>query len=341
MDLQQRTTRFCGAILVCAILFRLLSGGLIGKLVQALSSPETMSFLLYLETGKVVRPSQITEIPPATTAPSEPTESTAPTEPSIAPIEPLPPELPVFSAVDAALVDLYNACGYEPDMEVLLQKPLVWDLTSGEPTVLIVQSHGTESYAKTEGYSESSPYRTLDTDYNVVSIGEKIASELEQYGIRAIHDTSLHDHPSYSDAYNNSRKAAQQYLEQYPSICLILDIHRDAVEDKEGTQLGYTIDVNGQKAAQLMLVCGTDASGLAHPAWQDNLALAVKLHAQLEKNNPGICRPISFRSQRFNQDLSPGALLIEVGAAGNTRQEALFAAELLVQAIVDLSHGTK
>lgn len=336
MDLQRRTYRFCGAILVCAILFRLLSGGLFGKLVNTLSSPEVASFLLYLETGKVVRPSQIPEPPPATTLPSDPTEpSTTPTEP------PPPPELPVFAPMDAELVDVNNACGYEPDMETLLQKPLVWDLTEDAPAVLIVHSHGTESYTQTEDYSESSPYRTLDTGYNVVSIGQKISEELEQHGIHVIHDTSLHDHPSYSGAYNSSRKSVQQYLEQYPSILLVLDIHRDAVEDKEGTQLGYTVNVNGQKAAQLMLVCGSDASGLAHPAWQDNLALAAKLHAQLEKNNPGICRPISFRSQRFNQDLSPGALLIEVGAAGNTRQEALFAAELLVQAIVDLAHGTK
>ena len=332
MDLQRRTHRFCGAVLVCAILFRLLSGGLLGKMVKALSSPEVVSFLLYLETGRVIKPNPNPE-QPATTSPTEPT--TAPTEPSS------PPDLPVFAPMDAELVDLNNACGYEPDLEALLQKPLSWDLTVDAPTVLILQSHGTESYTKTEDYQESSAYRTLNTNYNVVSIGQKIAQELEQNGIQVIHNTSLHDHPSYSDAYGNSRKSAQQYLKQYPSVLLVLDIHRDAVEDKDGEQLGYTVDVNGQKAAQLMLVCGTDASGLAHPAWQDSLALAAKLHAQLEKNNPGICRPISFRSQRFNQDLSPGALLIEVGAAGNTRQEALFSAELLAQAIVDLAHGTK
>lgn len=331
MDLQRRTVRFCSAVLVCAILFRLLGGGLLGRLVKSFASPEMMSFLLYLETGNVVKPSQTPQIP--TTCPTTP--SAVPTEPSS------PPELPVFAPVDAALVDLNNACGYDPDVKALLQKPLVWDLTADAPTVLILHSHGTESYAKTENYIESSAYRTLNTDYNVVSIGEKIATELTQNGIRVIHDKSLHDHPSYSNAYLNSRASAQQYLKKHPSILLVLDIHRDAVEDKEGTQLGYTVDVNGQKAAQLMLVSGTDASGLTHPTWQENLALAAKLHAQLEKNNPGITRPISFRSQRFNQDLSPGALLIEVGAAGNTRQEALFSAELLAQAIVDLAHGTK
>ena len=115
----------------------------------------------------------------------------------------------------------------------------------------------------------------------------------------------------------------------------MLDIHRDAVEASDGEQLGFTVG----SAAQLMLVVGTDASGLSHPGWPENMSLAVKLHAQLEKNTPGICRPISFRSQRFNQDLSPGALIVEVGAAGNTRQEALEAVELLGQAVIDLAQG--
>ena len=100
----------------------------------------------------------------------------------------------------------------------------------------------------------------------------------------------------------------------------------------------FTTKVNGEATARLMLVVGTD-SRLSHPDWPENMALAVKLHALLEKKYPGICRPISFRSQRFNQDLSTGALLIEVGAAGNTRQEALAAARLLGKTILEMSGG--
>ena len=106
-------------------------------------------------------------------------------------------------------------------------------------------------------------------------------------------------------------------------------------------QVGYTVDSGGQASAQLMMVVGTDANGLDHPNWHENMALAVKLHAQLEKNTPGICRPISFRSQRFNQDLSTGALIVEVGAAGNTHGEAMEAVRLLAQAVIELSQGTK
>jgi stage II sporulation protein P len=111
------------------------------------------------------------------------------------------------------------------------------------------------------------------------------------------------------------------------------------VENNQGEQVRMTTQINGVSTAQLMLVVGTDAGGLTHPNWPENMSLAVKLHAQLEKNSPGICRPISFRSQRFNQDLSPGALIVEVGSAGNTRQEALLAVEQLGQAIIDLANG--
>ena len=98
--------------------------------------------------------------------------------------------------------------------------------------------------------------------------------------------------------------------------------------------------VDGQQIAQLMLVVGTDAGGLDHPNWENNMALAVRLQTMLERLCPGICRPFSFRTQRFNQDLSSGALIVEIGAAGNTREEALRATEYLAQAIIALSYGS-
>jgi len=121
---------------------------------------------------------------------------------------------------------------------------------------------------------------------------------------------------------------------------MVLDIHRDAAEDGSGEQINYTVQTDKGESAKLMLVVGTDAGGLEHPLWQENMALAVKLHAQLQKANPDICRPISFRASRFNQDLSPGALLVEVGAAGNTRQQALVAAEILAEEILGLAKGS-
>jgi stage II sporulation protein P len=97
--------------------------------------------------------------------------------------------------------------------------------------------------------------------------------------------------------------------------------------------------VGGQHSAQLMMVVGTDAGGNLHPNWQENLSLALKLTVLLEQENPGICRPINLRSERFNMDLTHGSLLVEVGAAGNTREEALIAANALAQAVLALSQG--
>ena len=335
MKLEQQTYRVGTAVIVCAIVFRLFSGGAVGKLVDFLTSPEVASFLLYLETGRVVRPVQ--PLPP--TEPDIPETTPPETSPTQPPTEP-PPVQAVFSPQDAELVAVNSVCGYDVDVETLLQQPLDWDLTADGPSVLILHTHATESYVNTESYTQSSDYRTLDTNYNIVSVGSRIAELLEDAGIGVIHDTTLHDYPSYSDSYNNARDAIKAYLQQYPSIRLVLDLHRDAVENSSGSQLGYTLETDGQKAAQIMLVVGTDANGLTHPDWQKNMALAVKFYAQLEKTAAGICRPISFRPQRFNQDLSPGAMLIEMGAAGNTRQEALLAAEYLTNTILHLAHGT-
>ena len=340
MDWERKSIQVGAAVLCCALVLRLLAGGLWDKLIFAMTSPQAVSAMLFLETGRVVRPSG--DVPPTETIPT-PSEALPTEVPYVEVTLPQEQETPVqavFSAADASLVEVRSVCGYTADVAGGLAKSLNWDLTAEGPTVLIVHSHGTESYENTEGYAASSQYRTKDPAYNMISIGDRLVQILEQGGVKVVHDRVAHDDPSYSDSYNNSRKSVENYLKTYPTIRLVLDLHRDAVEDDNGQQLGFSVESEGRKAARLMLVVGSDAGGLRHPHWSENMSLAVKLHAQLEKNTPGICRPISFRSQRFNQDLSEGALIVEVGAAGNTRQEALTAMELLGEAIVDLSHGT-
>lgn len=335
MDWEKVCLRVSAAAVAVAILLRLSSSGTLGAVVRALSSPEAVAVMLYLETGRVVRPAGVQAIPEL------PEQEPTPTRQETVPATPQETLTPVaFDEEDASLVAVNSVCGYDTDLPALLQQPLSWDLTGEEPTVLILHSHGTESYEKTGDYEETSAYRTLDTDYNVVSVGTELKKCLESSGIRVIHDTTMHDHPSYSSSYSHARTKIRSVLEENPSVLLVLDIHRDSVENNNGEQLRFTVDSGGQTAAQLMLVVGTDANGLEHPNWRENMALAVKLHAQLEKNTPGICRPISFRRQRFNQDLSTGALIVEVGSAGNTHEEALAAARLLAQAIAELSQGT-
>lgn len=330
MELENKSLRVGALVVACAVVLRLLSGGAMDRLVQQLSRPEVAAALLFLETGRVIRLGQ------AQSAPTQP-EGNVPEQTQGQPEEPV---RAVFAQDDALLVEVNSTCGYDTDLQTLISQPLSWDLTQSAPTVLIVHSHATESYAYTGEYTETSAYRTLDENYNVVSIGEQIARQLQAGGIRVIHDRTLHDSPSYNNAYNSSRQSAENYLSQYPQICMVLDIHRDSRQSDAGEQVRSSVSVDGKDCAQLMLVVGSDAGGLEHPNWSENMALAVKLQALLEKNVPGICRPIQFRSQRFNQDLSPGALLVEVGTAGNSRQEALAAADQLAKGILELAHGT-
>lgn len=337
MNDRKKALRLGAYIGACLLVWALGTTGIFDPVVKLLTSRTVTSVILFLETGHVLRSpaGDGDHIVPETTAPTVPEETTLSTE------ETLSQTVPVFSAEDASLVDVNSYCGYEPEVEAWLETPLTWNLKQAEPTVLILHSHATESYENTENYKASSAYRTLDENYNMVSVGQALATLLEENGIRVIHDKSLHDSPSYSDAYANSRTTAQKYLEQYPSISLILDLHRDSVADSDGDQIKYTVQTPTGTAAKMMLVVGTDAGGLTHPKWSENMSLAVKLQAYLEKQCPGICRPISFRTQRFNQDLSTGALLIEMGSAGNDRQEALLAAEYLARAIIDLASGTE
>lgn len=321
------------AAIAFGVILRLVGTGALEPAVELLRQPDVASFLLYLETGRVVRTASATELLP----PPEPTAATDPGQTLPSQAEP-----PAFTSQDAQLVDISNLNHYRVDVPALLQAPLSWDLTQDGPAVLILHTHATESYTQSSEspYTESSRYRTLDEQHNMVRVGEQIAQILEAGGIQVLHDRTFHDHPSYNDAYSNARNTIQAYLEQYPSIRMVLDIHRDAADLDSGVQLSTQATVDGQPSAQLMMVVGTNAGGLNHPAWQENMALAVKLHAHLEKTWPGICRPISFRSQRFNQDLSTGAMLIEVGAAGDTLEEALAAANVLAQSLLELAHGT-
>ena len=327
MDLQQRTRRFGAAVILCALCLRLWEAGVPGRILDFLAQPNMTAFLIYLETGRDVRFSASDETFSPFFRESPP--------PWIPETNPPPEEKPAFSGEDASLVTLSNSSRKQPDIPALLAKPLTWELGQEVPTVLILHTHTTESYTKTqETYLETSPYRTLDENYNMLSIGAHVAQLLEDAGIRVIRDETLHDYPSYNGSYVHARNRLAELLEQYPSVKMVLDLHRDASGDS-GSQLRPLANVGGNQTAQMMLVMGTN-----YDAWEENLALAVKLQVTLEKQNPGIMRPLDLRSQRFNQDLSNGALLIEMGAAGNTHDEALLAAEALAEAIITLAEGT-
>ena len=323
MDWHGRSIRMGAMVLALALVLRLWSAGFFETVYAALVSPTLGSFLIYLETGRVVRPLPEPSLTP-TTAPTQPTETQ-------------PPPLPRFTAEDAELVNVWGT-GKSVDPEDFLELPLSMDLTGSQPTVLILHTHATESYTQTEdaSYRESSAYRTLDTAYNMVSVGDHLASLLEAGGIRVLHDPTLHDYPEYTGAYYRSEDTIKSYLEEYPEIFLVLDLHRDSAADGYGGELDTSATVHGQESAQLMFLMGTD-----YDTWRENMNLAVKLTAQLEKNHPGITRGILTRNDDYNQYLTPGTLLVEVGGAGNTQKEAFQAMQALAEAILMLKHGAE
>ena len=312
----------CTAVL-CALVMRLFAAGVPEKLYLCYVEPNIDALLTKLETGRNVRFSSSV----GTFSPDF-MESPPPFLP-----EPTESPIPAFSGEEA--VDLYYAVQKQPNIDALLAEPLRWDLYGEEPTVLILHTHTTESYTRQgEPYRETSSWRTLDEGYNMIAIGDLVAGILKENGIGVVQEKKLHDYPSYNGSYIRSRQSLAEMLEAYPGIRLVLDLHRDAAGDG-ASQMRTLAEVAGTPSAQLMVVIGTN-----HARYEENLSLGLKLHVWLEQQAPGIMRPLQLRAQRFNQDLSTGALLIEVGAAGNSHKEARTAAEQLAEAIVALAKGT-
>jgi stage II sporulation protein P len=226
-------------------------------------------------------------------------------------------------------VYLYNRSSLTLDGSVLSEGSV--EVTLGEgPQILILHTHGSEAYAQSDGdlYQESDPYRTTDCTHNVVKVGAEMATVFRAYGFQVIHDTTLYDYPAYNGAYDRSRAAVEQWLEQYPTIQVVLDVHRDALVGSDGQVYKLVSEEAGKKVAQVMLVVGSSGSGAEHPRWRDNLAFAAELQRGVVRGYTSLARPIVLRDSRYNQQLLPGSLLVEVGGHGNTLTEAVDGARL-------------
>ena len=210
-------------------------------------------------------------------------------------------------------------------------------LGEGSPQVLIVHTHGSEAYTMPPGqeYVASGESRTTDTNYNVVRVGDEIADILSQHGISVIHDRNMYDYPQYNGAYDRSLVSIENYLQQYPSITFVLDIHRDAISDADGNPYKVISQVPEGTSAQLTFVMGTDGGGLSHPQWLENLKLATAVQNTLLADYPTLMRPITVRNSRYNQHCTAGSMLVEVGAAGNSLDEALLAARLFAHGFAE------
>lgn len=216
---------------------------------------------------------------------------------------------------------------------VNLQESRTMPLEFSRPKVLIIHTHTSESYAEEDGA------RSVDENKNMVRIGAIITEELRKNGIEVIHDKTRNDYPSYNGSYNKALGVIQKNLAENPDIQVVLDVHRDytaRTKDGQEIQLKPVATVNGEKVSQVMFVVGTDNSGLMHPEWRKNLAFAVQINEELDKISEGITRNINIRKQRFNQHMTKGSLIIEVGSASNSLAESERAAHYIGKAVVEV-----
>ncbi len=228
------------------------------------------------------------------------------------------------SSISFQGVHLYNRSGLDFDPEDV--SPILPDLATEGPQILILHTHGSEAYTPTAAhpYEASDPYRTTDCTKNVVMVGEEMATAFRAHGFRVLHDTNLYDYPSYNGAYERSKAAVEEWLAEYPSISIVLDVHRDALSNAEGQPYRLITTEVGREMAQVMLVIGTNGAGSSHVNWKQNLGFALFLQQKLEKGFDHLARPMVLRSAGFNQQLCvPGYLLVEVGGHGNTLADAL------------------
>ena len=237
-------------------------------------------------------------------------------------------------------VYLNNQCGKEINIKTLLTsyKPLV-DVTSDMPQVLIMHTHATENYAtSTDGYyTKRDLERTSNTKNNVIGVGNEIERQLKDAGIEVLHDKTLHDSPSYSGSYNRSYATVEKLLKKYPSIKVVLDIHRDAIGSSDNL-IAPVKEIKGKKAAQVMICVGSNTGEVTYyPNWKKNLSFGLKLQQTLEVLYPGLARALYLAEERcYNQNLCAGSIIIEFGTNANTFAQAEYSAKLVANALITL-----
>lgn len=251
---------------------------------------------------------------------------------------PKPETKPIREAQSRSDMTIFNRTSISVDPNALADEALCFSLEkTDQPQVLIFHTHTTESYtdSNTNVYITGSSDRNLDEQKNVSAVGEAMTEVFENAGIAVIHDKTVHDYPSFNGAYTRSLATVKANLANNPKIRIVLDIHRDGIVKEDGTKVKVAADINGEKTAQCMFVVGSNAN-LTHDNWLENMKLACKIQRLANEMYPGLMRPIILREERFNQQVSTGSLIIEVGSNGNTLEEAVRGGRYMADVIAKL-----
>ncbi|MBQ8503292.1 MAG: stage II sporulation protein P [Clostridia bacterium] len=238
------------------------------------------------------------------------------------------------------LVRVKNVNKTEIDIEKKLSEKIDLSVDKQKPAVLIFHTHTTETYQILDRgfYEEGFMTRSNDSSQNMVRVGKAICEQIEKAGYKVIHDTAVYD-GKYSGAYDRSRAGVAEYLKKYPSIQVVLDIHRDAIQQTDGTKIKPVAEIDGKKAAQVMIISGCQEEGNSVtnlPDWKYNLTFAVHLQNKLEELFEGITRPLYFCPRSYNMNLTHCSLLIEVGSDSNTLDEAVYTGKCIGRAVAEI-----
>ena len=237
-------------------------------------------------------------------------------------------------------VRMKNVNKTQVNLKEILSERIDLSVTKKKPSVLIFHTHTTETYPILEKsyYPVGFKTRSNDKARNMVRVGEAITEEIEKAGFSVIHDKEIHD-SKYTGAYAKSRETVEGILKENPTIQVALDIHRDAIQDSDGTKVKPTVKVKGKKAAQIMIISGCQEEGnpiTNLPDWRYNLTFAVHLQEKLEKLFPGITRPLYFCPRSYNTNVTHCSLLIEVGSDSNTLEEAVYTGKCIGVALSEI-----
>ena len=236
-----------------------------------------------------------------------------------------------------------NSTGTGIDIKGLLGADLSFKIKKGdEPQVLILHTHTTECFMTEDRdyYTDADVTRSLDEQNNIVRVGDAVANKLAAAGIKAVHAKEKHDYPEYNGSYTRAAQTIGRYLKKYPTIKVVIDLHRDAIASGETDKVKPVTEINGKKAAQVMIVMGSQTGSVTNfPDWQENLKLALLLQASMNDKYPSLARPILLSEYRYNQHLTPGSLILEVGSNGNTLQEAITAIRYFADSASDVFHA--
>lgn len=224
---------------------------------------------------------------------------------------------------------------HDIDIQKYLNGRVYADIDKKETSVLIYHTHTTESYELLDRgfYTNERSSRSENSGENMIRVGEEICRILEENGYKTIHDKTIYD-KKYSGAYERSCENISKILKENPSIQIVLDVHRDAIYQKDGSRVKPVVQINGRKAAQIMIISGCEDGNVTNfPNWEKNLSFAVQLQNKLKNDNPQLVRPLMFCSRKYNMHLTPCSLLVEFGTDANTLSEAVYSAELFAKSL--------